>query len=214
MRKRRLVVALAVSLLMVSCDREPEDPYDRFIYQFEQKADVLLDHLRNADEVMDGESTFFTDGRQASAKVDYYRYKHIAPAAIDLFEHFAKPNMAFYLSLSHAEQLDPDWVNRLKASYERASDELALEVERFRKDMPRRPPTPEQSSELGDSIASAFGPGGIYGASPSARIGTYMYDDDDVLWFYVEGGRIQLDKLLSLDIDDWLSSIRQAPGGG
>ncbi len=211
MRKTHFIAAMALTVLMVSCDREPEDPYDRFVYQFEKKVDVLLDHIRNADEVMEGEGFTPADGRQARIEVKYYRYKHIGPAALGVVEHFTQPNMAFYLEISHAERVDGDWLTRLKESYEQASKKLAIETERFRNDMPRFPPIPEQSSKAGQSVASAFRPGGIFGSSSWARAGFYRYDDDDVLWFYVEDGSIQLEKLFSLDIDAWVDSISRAP---
>ena len=199
----------ALIALMASCDQEPEDPLDRFIYQFEEKTDVLFEHMANADEVMDGEAAFAAGGGMASTDIAYYRYKHIGPAAVDVFEHFTNPEMVFYLHVTSAKTLDPEWIAELKEAYAQANDKLTQHIEQFREELPRHPMTPPQSSDLGRSYSSVFRPGGVYGANPMAKVGFYEYDDEDVLWFHVKGGKIQLDKLLSLDLDDWLNSMRQ-----
>ena len=211
------MVRLLVQILMLSaaisiygCEREPEDPFDRFIYQFEEKAETLLDHLANADEIMESERTIYMDGRQSSSTAEYYRYMHIGPAAMDAYEHFASPSVVFYLALVQIDEVDPEWVAELKFAVDTARVELANNVGAFRREMPRRARAPDQSDDVESFLDHPCNPGNILSHSEGCRIGRYGYDDSDRLYFEVRDGRIGIENLFDVDIDLWLTTVREA----
>lgn len=209
-RLRAYVMVLAATVSFYGCEREPEDPLDRFIYQFERKSETVLDHLANADEVLEGDRIIYADGRQSVSTAKYYRYMHIGPAAVDVYEHFASPSVVFYLTLVQTDEVDPEWVADLNLAVDTARTELAKRVEEFRRDMPRRPPSPGELDETLLPLEHPCSPGSIMSLSEGCRIGRYGYDDSDRLYFELKEGRIAIENLFDVDIDLWLSSVREA----
>ena len=43
-----------VALIVAGCESPPDDPFERFLYDFELLTDTLFEHMENADEVMEG----------------------------------------------------------------------------------------------------------------------------------------------------------------
>ena len=199
---------LAAAVVVCGCEREPDDPLDRFVFQFEEKTETLFDHLANADEVLESDRTIYMDGRLSTTTSEYYRYMHIGPAAVDVIEHFDSLSVAFYLAIVQSDEIDPEWVAELKSAVNAAQVELAERVDTFRHDMPRRPRMPGQPDDVTAALSFPCSPGGALSLSEGCRIGRYGYDDSDRLYFELPDGRLWIENLLDIDIDMWLAAVR------
>ncbi len=199
-----LIFALAV---VVGCDREPTDPFEAYLWHFEQKTERLFDHLANADEIVRDEAMATGDSFLVTEEVEVYRYIYIPSAAQEVLAHLSDPPRALILALED-EPADPEWIARFEASVADAQRTLAERIERFKATMPADPPVPEQDGPVGDLFIGACGPGQIYSGSDACNLGKYAYDDEGALFFYIQHDRrlhqLMIEHVLEVDVQEWV----------
>jgi hypothetical protein len=198
-----------ILLPLFACTSEPDNEWDRFLLEFDEKVAILFGHLDHPTDIEKGKFTALSSSGQFTQETRYLRYEKIGSAARDVMDHFMKPSVAFYLTITSAPEIDPAWKTRLQRQYAAAKAGFSERLDRFRRTMPRTAPEAQEISEIGRALDKTCAPGGMYSHSP--RCGDkYGYTEDDELYFRVDGQEILIGHLFDFTIDDWLSSIAAA----
>jgi len=196
----------SILLLLSACTSEPDNEWDRFLVEFDEKVAILFGHLDHPTDIEKGKFTAVSSGGQVTQETRYFRYEKIGSAARDVMDHFTNPSMAFYLTITSASEIDPAWKDKLQRQYAAAKAGLSERLDRFRQTMPRTPPEAEEVSEIGRALDTACGPGGLYSHSPLCG-DKYGYTEDGELYFRVDGRELLIGHLFDFTIDDWLASV-------
>ena len=205
------ISALLTALVLVAgCDREPEDPFDAYLWQFDRKVNELIDHLSNPDELVKREGAAVTDRGMVTEDVELYRFMLAGEAAKEVASHLSTAPMAMLLVLAE-QPADPAWVARFDRSVAAARERLAASIQSFKASMPEDPARPDQDGPVGELLIGACKPGGIYSASPACKLGTYGYDEQGKLFFYVRNNRqiqqLMVERVVDLDVNSWVSEV-------
>lgn len=211
---RRVSLALMLFLMLTACghENEPKTPSEAFLWQFERKTEALLDHLENADKITKEEASVLTEAGMLTQDVKVYRYMKVPEAAQEVATHFEVVPLPLLLELGE-NAVDAAWRARLIDATTLSRIELANQIADFKENMPTRPQTPNQSSEVGKAMFGGCERGSIYSASPGCQVGKYGFTEDGELYFYIsERGqlsRLMIERILETDVEAWIDAIEE-----
>lgn len=206
----RLVLMAGVCFLS-GCEREPSDPLEAYLWQFESKTQALFDHLANADELIQIDAAALGDAGMLEEEVEVYRYMQVAPAAGEVITHLATPPRSLILALD-GKPADPVWVERLAQSITNARATLHEHIKAFKTDMPADPTSPDQDGPVGSMLIGACQSGGVFSGSQPCKVHRYAYDDEGQLFFFVWRNRqlqkLMIEQILDIDMQDWVRTLQ------
>ena len=169
-----------IALLFSGCDQEPDDPFDRYIWQFERKVQVLLDHLNEPDDIVETEGTVLSDRGLLKQKVKHYRYMLIPGAAEEVIQQFTSVPEPLLLAMRE-HPVDPPVVEQ-----ETAVGNLLID-----------------GCGRGGIYSNSSGcRQGRYGYDEDGKLFFYVW--------HRQLQQLMLEQILDLDIKDWVHSVEAA----
>lgn len=198
-------------LLLSACSREPRDPFEAYLWQFEQLTAEMFEHFDKAHKVVRLDAAAATDVGLYTEDVDVYRFMLIPPAAKKVITHLAFPPRSMVLALDDGS-VDPDWALRFSNAIENARTTLDKRIASFKARMPEDSINPDQDGPLGELMFGQCKRGGIYSYSDGCKIGRYAFDDNGSLFFYVQHNRklqqLMIEEILDIDAADWIEKLK------
>lgn len=96
-----LLCILGLASSMTACDMACRGSQaEKFVCEFEKKVDVLVDRIHDAKGTKTVTMTVYSGGRMGDFDKKVSRLSDVAPAAIDVAEHFPNMPMTLYLQWS------------------------------------------------------------------------------------------------------------------